>query len=338
MRMHRMIMLVLSVLLLSALPLLASGTGEGEQAQEQYVLKFNHVLSQNDPFHKAFLNWAENAYSRSNGRLKIEVFHSAQLGVEEDIIEQIRMGANVGQNTDSARMGNYVPDIAVVNGPYFFDSLDDVWKLNESPTMQAWLKELETKYGIKVLSFNWVQGWRNLLTNKPIKSPDDLRGLRIRAPGAPIWMESIRSLGATPVAMAFSEIYSGIQTKVVDGAGNVNVNTLNTRLYEVVKYLNETKHILLVNFEVVSAKWFNSLPADLQTILQEECDKAGRQVSIEVDKIGEEAKAKLAEQGMTIIPYEEIDIAAFKQNSIKAYETLGILEARNKIFKELGKM
>ena len=234
-------------------------------------------------------------------------------------------------------MGNYVPGIAVMNGPYFVDSLDEVQKLTEAPTIQKWLKELEDSYGIKVLSFNWVQGFRNFLTNKEIHSPDDLKGLRIRAPGAPIWMESVRSLGPTPVALPFSELYSAMQTKTVDGLGNVNVNSYNGKLYEVADYLIESKHILLINFEVVSAKWFNSLPAEYQKILQEECDKAGREVSREVEQYSEEAKDKLKEAGMIIIPYSDLDIPAFKKAGIKAYETLGILDAYNQVHKEIGK-
>jgi tripartite ATP-independent transporter DctP family solute receptor len=328
---------IVAILCIVAVPLVAKGSGEGPAEEKEYVLKFNHVLNQNDPFHQAFLKWSAAVDERTGGKLKIEVFHSAQLGVEEDIIEQIRMGANVGQNTDSARMGNYIPGIAVMNGPYFVDGLDDVQKLTQAPTIQKWLKQLEDEYGIKVLSFNWVQGFRNFLTNKEIHSPDDLKGLRIRAPGAPIWMESVRSLGPTPVALPFSELYSGIQSKTVDGAGNVNVNTYNGKLYEVADYLIETKHILLINFEIVSAKWFNSLPAEYQKILQEECDKAGREVSKEVEQFSEEAKDKLAAEGMIIIPYADLDIPAFKKAGISAYEKLGILDAYTQIHKEIGK-
>lgn len=333
----RVLVGIAAILCLAAGPLLAGGAGEGPAEEKEYVLKFNHVLNQNDPFHKAFVKWSEAVAERTDGKLTIEVFHSAQLGVEEDIIEQIRMGANVGQNTDSARMGNYIPGIAVMNGPYFADSLDEVKKLTQAPTIQKWLKQLEDEFGIKVLSFNWVQGFRNFLTNKEIHSPDDLRGLRIRAPGAPIWMESVRSLGPTPVALPFSELYSGIQTKTVDGAGNVNVNTYNGKLYEVAEYLIETKHILLINFEIVSAKWFNSLPVEYQKILQEECDRAGQEVSREVEQFSEEAKAKLAEAGMIIIPYEDIDIPAFKAAGISAYEKLGILADYKQVQSEIGK-
>src|SRR4030043_90653 len=91
--------------------------------QPKYVLKFNHVLGQKEPYHQGFLNWAKAVDEKTKGGLKIEVFPSAQLGVEEDILEQIRAGANIGQNTDSARMGMYVPGIACLNGPYFAENL-----------------------------------------------------------------------------------------------------------------------------------------------------------------------------------------------------------------------
>ena len=104
------------------------------QAQGTFTLKFNHVLGPKEPYHDGFMKWAKRVDERTKGGLKIDVFHSAQLGREEDIIEQIRQGANIGQNTDSARMGNYVPGIAVMNGPYFVETLEEVAKLrNKRP-------------------------------------------------------------------------------------------------------------------------------------------------------------------------------------------------------------
>ena len=180
----------------------------GAQAQAKHSLKFNHVLGPKEPYHQGFLDWAKAVEARTKGGLKIDVFHSSQLGKEEDIIEQIRQGANIGQNTDSARMGNYVPGIAVMNGPYFVETLEDVAKLRKAPTVVKWQEELATKFGLKVVSFNWVQGYRHFFTNKAVRKPEDLKGLRIRTPPAPIWQESIRALGATPVAMAFTEMLS----------------------------------------------------------------------------------------------------------------------------------
>ena len=306
------------------------------QAQQKtYSLKFNHVLGPKEPYHEGFLNWAKAVEARTKGGLKIEVFHSAQLGKEEDILEQIRQGANIGQNTDSARMGNYVPGIAVMNGPYFAETLEDVAKLRKAPTVVKWNQELATKFGFKVVSFNWVQGYRHFFTNKPIKKPEDLKGLRIRTPPAPIWQESIRALGATPVAMAFTEMYPGLQQKAIDGVELVYNNIPGGRFYEVLKFANETKHIMLINFEVVSAKWFDGLPKEYQAALVEECDKAGEATSRQIFKLEAEVEQQLRGRGMTIV--KDVDLAAIRKAGDKAYEVLKIQDAKRQVHKEIDK-
>jgi TRAP-type transport system periplasmic protein len=305
------------------------------RAQQRFTLKFNHVLGPKEPYHDGFLNWAKRVEERTKGGLKIEVFHSAQLGREEDIIEQIRQGANIGQNTDSARMGNYVPGIAVMNGPYFAETLEDVAKLRKAPTVVKWQDELASKFGLKVLSFGWVQGYRHFFTNKAIKTPDDLKGLRIRTPPAPIWQESIRALGATPVAMAFGEMYPGLQQRAIDGVELVYNNIPGGRFYEVLKFASETRHIMLINFEVISAKWFDGLPKEYQDVLIEECDKAGEATSKEIFRLEAEVEKQLAQRGMTIV--KEVDLAAFRKAGDKAFEVLKISDAKNAVHKEIGK-
>ncbi|MBM4331030.1 MAG: C4-dicarboxylate ABC transporter [Deltaproteobacteria bacterium] len=306
------------------------------QAQAKFVLKFNHVLGPTEPYHPGFQKWAKNVEEKTKGGLKIEVFHSAQLGVEEDIIEQIRAGANIGQNTDSARMGMYVPGIAIMNGPYFPETLEEVAKLREMPTVKGWLDELANKHGLKILSFSWVQGYRHFFTNKPIRTPEDLKGLRIRTPPAPIWQESVRALGATPVALPFREMYPALQQKVIDGVELVYNNIPAGRFYEVLKYVSETRHIMLVNYELVSTKWFNTLPAEYQKILAEECEKAGMETSkLIIDKLEKEVKADLIKRGMIVV--DNVDLAAFRKAGEKAYEVLKIADVKDKVHKELGK-
>jgi tripartite ATP-independent transporter DctP family solute receptor len=300
-----------------------------------YVLKFNHVLGAKEPYHQGFTNWAKAVEEKTKGGLKIEVFHSAQLGVEEDIIEQIRQGANIGQNTDSARLGNYIPGIAIMNGPYFAETLEEVARLRHSPTVKGWSDELATKYGLKVVSFNWVQGYRHFFTNKPVKNPEDLKGLRIRTPPAPIWQESIRALGAAPVALAFGEMYPALQQKAIDGVELVYNNIPAGRFYEVLKYVNETRHIMLINFEVISAKFFNGLPVEYQKVLVEECDKAGEATSRQIFKLEAEVKEQLKGRGMIVV--EDVNLPAFRKAGEKAYEVLKITQAKDAVYKEIGK-
>ena len=303
--------------------------------REKYVLKFNHVLTESEPFHKGLRKWACRVGERTVGGLEIQVFHSAQLGMEEDIIEQLRQGAPRGQNTDAARLGMYVPEFAVMNAPYFVDSIDDVAKLKELPTIRQWQKELEDKYNIKILSFNWVQGMRHMVTNKPIRTPEDLWGLRIRTPDAPIWKQSIRSVGAEPVGLPFGRVYIGMEQKSIDGADLVYRNVTGAHLFEVAKYMSETRHILLINFQVVSKKYFDSLPPEYQQILMEECDNVGLETSKEMEKEVVRLKKELTQKGMIIV--EDVDVAAFRKASEEAYRVLHLTEVRDRLYEEMGK-
>ena len=302
-----------------------------------YILRFGHVNTEKDPYSKAFLDWAEQVSIKTKGDVKIEVYPSSQLGVEEDAIEQMRQGANVGWNSDAARLGNYVNEIAVMNAPYFVDNLDEVQKLLSSKVIAGLEKQLEEKAGIKVLSFAYVQGYRNILAHKPIRNPKDASGLVFRSPGAPIWMESVRSLGVSPIAMPKGEVYSALQTKNIDGVDDTYTSAHSQSVYEVVKYISETQHILLMNFSICSAEWFNGLPPEYQKIVKDEADAAGMRVSKEIQSINEEAKKKIAASGVQIIPHSEIDVKAFKESGIKAYEKLNLLGIRDKIYAEIGK-
>ncbi len=310
-----------------------SKTDEGKA----YKLLFGHTLTEQDPFHQAYLKWAEAVKERTDGKLIIEVYPNAQLGVEEDVLEQMKQGTNVGWQTDAARLGNYVNEFSVLLAPYFLENLDEVKKLMDSPTIKGWETQLEEKHNMKVISFAYVQGYRNVFSNKKGTSPAEFKGMQIRTAGAPIWVGGVNSLGCTAVSLPYGEMYNGIQTKVVDGCELPYIAANNLKIQEVAKYILETKHFYQNNFMVCSAEWFNDLPAEYQEILMEECNKAGLEVSEEMEKNTEAAKQEMIAAGMEYVPYEEMDIAAFKAASEKAYKDLNLLEARDAIFAELGR-
>jgi tripartite ATP-independent transporter DctP family solute receptor len=304
-------------------------------AQERFTLRFNHVLGPTEPYHEGFQTWARRVQERTNGGLTIRVFHSAQLGVEEDIIEQMRQGANIGQNTDAARMGNYVRGIAVLNGPYFAESIEDVAKLADSPTIRRWQQELAANHGLQVVCFDWVQGARHFYTNRPVRRPEDLSGLRIRTPPAPIWQESIRALGAAPVALPFGEMYPALQQRAIDGVELVWNNIPAGRFNEVLRFANETRHILLINFQVVGARFFQSLPPEHRSVLVEECRRAGQEASRRVAEREQEARRQMQSRGMMVV--EDVDIAAFRRAGARAYEALGLTAERDAVLREMGR-
>lgn len=327
--MKKLLVTLLTLALLAAMACTASAAS--------YNLMFSHTLTENDPYHQAFLNWADAVKERTNGELTIDVYANAQLGAEEDVLEQARMGANIGHNTDFARLGNYVAELSCFNGPYMLESIDEVKAVKELPIYQEWEKRLADEFGIKILSFAYVQGYRNVICNQPVHNPEELGGMKIRTAGAPIWQESVRAIGATPVSLARSEIYSAAQTKAIDGIEDVYTAYANAQLDEVLKVISETHHIYLINVSVCSAAWFDSLPEEYQKILVEEADNAGYAVSQSIQDNADAVRAQLIESGVTVIPPEEIDIDAFKAAGEKAYEVMGITDAKNAIYEGLGK-
>lgn len=321
----------------------ADDNGETEKAEDTvddgqvYTLNFGHTLTEKDPFHQAYLKWAEEVKEKTNGKLNIEVYANSQLGVEEDVLEQMKQGTNVGWQTDAARLGNYVNEFSVLLAPYFLENLDEVKALMDSPTIAEWEKKLEEEHNIKVISFAYVQGFRNVFANKKATNPKEMEGLKIRTAGAPIWVAGVNSLGCTATALAYGEIYNGIQTKVVDGCELPYIAAASLNIQEVAKYVLETQHFYQNNFMVCSAEWFNSLPKEYQDILTGECDKAGIEVSEQMEKDTAAAKQVFIDAGLEIVENKDMDIEAFKANSQKAYDELNLNEAKEAIFKELGK-
>jgi TRAP-type C4-dicarboxylate transport system substrate-binding protein len=308
--------------------------GGAEKADKVYTLKLSTQLNETTPMVEGFKELAESIKTKSNGRLVVEVYPSAQLGSDEDVIEQALQGVNVAVLTDGGRMGNYVNDIAIIGMAYFANNYDDVLKVTQSETFAGWEKELAEENGIRILSFNWYDGARSFFTNKTVNTPADLKGLRIRTPGAPAWAQSIAALGGTPVAMPWGDTYSAVQSKAVDGCEVQLTAALGSRIYEVLKYMDKTEHFQLINGLIVGEKWFNTLPEDLQGILLEETKLAGEKNARYVQSKIADIEKQLIGYGVTVI---EPDVAAFREASDAAYEKLGFTDLRKQIYTQIGK-
>ncbi|MDR0550567.1 MAG: TRAP transporter substrate-binding protein DctP, partial [Spirochaetaceae bacterium] len=169
-----------------------------KKGSKGFTLKMSTQLNDTSPMVDGFKEWAKAVETRSEGRLKIQVFTSASLGSDEDVIEQALQGVNVAVLTDGGRMANYVKDIGIIGMAYIADNYEELRKITQTPTFASWDAEL-VKNGMRILSYNWYDGPRNFYTNKVVNSPADLQGVRVRTPGAPVWARSVASLGATPV-------------------------------------------------------------------------------------------------------------------------------------------
>jgi TRAP-type C4-dicarboxylate transport system substrate-binding protein len=229
---------------------------------------------------------------------------------------------------DGGRLAVYVNEFGVLGAPFLASGYGGIRKVVTSDLFEGWVGKLHDAAGLQVLSFNWWQGERHLLTNKAITTPADLAGVRMRTPGAPVWMETIRAMGATPTPMGWTEVYSALQQKVIDGAEAQDPATYGSKLYEVITHITKTGHINLITGVVTSAVWFDSLPGDLKTILREEAVKAGDVASYGTEAALADYEAKMQAEGVTIT---EIDVTPFREATAPVYDKLGYGELRDKL-------
>ncbi|PIO96408.1 TRAP dicarboxylate transporter, periplasmic solute-binding component [uncultured Pleomorphomonas sp.] len=306
---------------------LATVTG-GSVFAADYTLNINTALTTSDPLYKGLEDLKKNVEARSEGKLAIRLFPGSQLGKDEDVLEQARAGAGNAVVVDGGRLAVFVNDFGVLSGPYLASGYEGIRKVVTSPLMDEWAKKLHDGAQLQILSFNWWQGERHLLTNKPIKVPADLSGIRMRTPGAPVWTETVKAMGATPAPMAWADVYSALQTQVIDAVEAQDPASYGSRLYEVTKYLTKTGHFNLITGLVTSAAWFDALPPDLQIILKEESLKSGDVASHGTEAALADIEAKMTAAGMTI---DEIDTTPFKEATAGVYEKLGYSDLKKQV-------
>ena len=332
-----------SVILLSVALILAFGTGAFAQSKpadfvegdgKAYELMVSTQLADASPFCQGFYAIAKRVSERTGGKMTVKVFPSAQLGSDEDVIEQAIQGVNVAVVTDAGRMANYVRDIGIVGMAYFTNNYDELLKVQQTNFWKNCVAKLASENGIRVLSFNWFDGARHFLTNKPVKKPEDLKGVRIRTPGAPSWSRSVAALGATPVTMGWTDVYNAVQQKAIDGCEAQHSASFSLRVYEVLKYINKTAHFQLLNGMIVGEKWFKTLPASYQALLLEEFEKQGKITAAEIIAKSDVYEKQMVEKGMQVV---EVDLPAFMKASDAAYDELKYADLRKAIYKEIGK-
>jgi tripartite ATP-independent transporter DctP family solute receptor len=306
----------------------------GVNAAPLYTLNVNSALTAEDPLFKGLNQFKAEVERRSEGKIEVKLFPSSQLGPDEDVLEQARSGAGVAVVVDGGRMAPFVKEFGILGAPYVANNYEEMRKIVTSPLFETWVQKLRAASGHQVFSFNWYQGDRHLLTMKPITKPADLSGVRIRTPGAPVWLETVRGLGATPTPMPWAEVYSALQMKAIDGCEAQHPASYGQRLFEVVKYITKTGHIQLITGLVGSKIWFDKLPPNLQTIVREEALKAGDVGSkATIDSLKNFEKL-MTEKGVKI---DEVDIKPFVASTAFVYEKLGYTDLRKQVNALLGR-
>lgn len=275
-----------------------------------HTLNVSTSLSPDDPVFKGLQQFKKSVESRSDGKVKIRLFSSGQLGADNELLQHAQSGSNVGVVVDGARLSSFVPELALLPAPFVFPDYAAQKKFVSSAIFQGWQQKLTEKSGLTALSFNWYQGARMLVTQKKITTPADLHGVKVRALEAPVTIEAIKCLGGEPTPLSWSEIYSSIQTGIVNAAEAQPTAIYGSKLFEITKYITKTNHIYLTTGIIVSQKWLDTLPPDLQSLLREEAQKQGEVASQNVLAVEDSLLQEMAKQGVTV---EEVDRAPFQK-------------------------
>jgi tripartite ATP-independent transporter DctP family solute receptor len=265
----------------------------------EVTLKLGHIADPQNPYAQGAQKFADLVAEKSGGTIKVEVYPSSQLGNQRDLVEGLTLGTLDLTMTSTAVLGNFHPQVAVFDLPFIFRDREHAFKALDTVGMEI-AKDLEEK-GMKVLAY-YENGVRNMTNNiRPIRVPEDMKGLKIRVMEQPIYIAMMKALGANPTPMAFGELFTALQKGVVDGQENPAAHIYTKRFFEVQKYISLTEHTYSAEPLVVSMITWNKLTPEQQTIIQEAAKEAcdwQRQLAIDLengywDKIRESGKSEI---------------------------------------------
>lgn len=292
----------------AALPLTAIISRRGNAAEFSY----KYATGQ-DPAHPVNIRAGE-ALNRireaSGGRLDMKLFPANQLGSDTDLLSQVRSGGVEFFNIATSILNTLVPAAGLVNIGFAFTSYDDVWKAVDGD-LGKYIAVQISKIGLVSVTNLWDNGFRQITSStRDIQTPADLKSFKIRVPPAPILTSLFQAIGAAPTPINFNELYSALQTKIVEGQENPLAIIATTKLYEVQKSASMTGHVW-DGYQVLSnRRAWEKLPKDLRDIVQAELAKSGLDERADIAKLSVSLRNDLAAKGLVI---HDVDRAAFRQ-------------------------
>ncbi len=231
------------------------------------TLKLGHIAEPENPYGQGADYFAKLVKERSNGEIEIQVFPSSQLGNQRDLVEGLVFGTVDMTLTGTAVLGNFVPEVAVFDLPFIFRDIPHAYKALDTVGMD--LCKLGEKQGMITLAI-WENGVRHMTNNRqPIRTPEDMKGLKVRVMEQPVYIEMMKALGASPTPMAMSELYTALQKGVVDGQENPLGHIATKRFNEVQKYLSLTGHTYASEPLLISAQAWKKLTPEQQEIVRQ---------------------------------------------------------------------
>lgn len=298
------------IFLLSALLLCQCKSGK----EPQYLLRASHLVNENHTWYKAFVYFGEILEERSNGRIRLENYHSEQLAKEIEAIRLIQAGV-IDMTVTSSSLSNWIDIMAFSEMPFLLRDSIDLTNLINGPIGERMAIEMRDNVGLRSMGY-FQRGPRHLTSNRPIRHPDDLEGLIVRVPNVSSFVTAWKALGAKPTPMAFSEVFTSLQQGTIEAQENPFAMINSAGFAEVQKYINLTAHVVSWVYPVIGEKQYQAFPTDLKKIFNE-CAAEMRHYEHQLFLKNEQSvQQKLKNKGMEFI---EVDKDAFAE---KCRETI----------------
>ena len=263
---------ILLVLMIGTM-VFANGSGEAAAGPQKFNLKVTNTLPMEHPMNQGLQKFAEGVKSRTNGNVTVELFPNSQLGGNTEMVEGVQLGTIDMCNQFAGAFANYVPEMNVLALAFLFQSEDHLYKALNGKAGDV-LAEALRKKGFEPLGY-FYGGSRSLMNNvRPINSPADLKGLKIRTIPTNITLEGVNRMGAIATPMSQADVYSALEQNVLDGWENSPITLYTLKLYEVTKYVSWTRHFMTPDLFTISSKTWAKLPDEYKTIVKEEAKKA----------------------------------------------------------------
>ena len=306
---------VLSILIL----LTISTPGCAKKDNDVLTLKLGHALDVGHPVHKALVYMKERLEEKSGGKVKLDIYPSEQLGSESELVMQLQLGAIDITKVSTSPLEGFIPIYSVFSLPYLFRDEDHYWKVLNGPVGKELLLAGESKY-LRGLCY-YDAGSRSFYTkDKPILSPDDLKGMKIRVMASNTAIQMIKELGASATPISFGELYTSLQQGVVDGAENNPPSFYSSSHYEVCKYYSLDEHTRIPDIILISTKTWNRLSPEIQQYLQEAADESQEYQRKLWKQISDEDLKKVEEAGVKIYHPDKAPFREKVKPMYKSYE------------------
>ena len=290
----------------------------GFAAKDEYVLKIGSVTNETHPyyviFQKVFVPYVEEA---GQGRIKVEFYFNAQLGGDREMVEMCQFGALAMDCATPSTLSGFEKSFQVLGLPYLFPDKETAFRALDGELGQT-LDALLPAINLYNLGY-FENGFRHVTNNKrPIYTPEDLDGIKIRTQENPMHIAFFRALGANPTPINWGELYTSLQQKVVDAEETPLVLMYEAKFYEVQKYLSLTAHVYEPTMLVTSKIWLDGLPEDLQEVVREASRRFCAAERTFIDEVEKETRGKLEAKGMIVndLTPEQIDVFAKKAHVV----------------------